>query len=53
MQMRLTGAIESQVPDDRESDTLLECDSEVLQNAVKPPSSRSEVDNTLEGWFNK
>ena len=53
MQMRLAGRIESQVPDDRESDTMLESGSEVLRDAIKPPSSRSEVDNTLEGWFKK
>ena len=24
-----------------------------MRDAIKPPSSRSEVDNTLEKWFNK
>ena len=50
--MRLTSAIDSATLDDK-SDTVLESGSEVLRDAVKPPSSRSEVDNTLEMWFNK
>ena len=53
MQMRLNSAIDAQGLDDKESDTMLESGSEVLRDAIKPPSSRSEVDNTLEGWFNK
>ena len=42
-----------QATDDREVDGVLESGAEVLRDAIKPPSSRSEVDNTLEKWFNK